>query len=797
MKIKSRSRIISFTLALIFILSINIVSMAQGINVEAPIYMNKSIVDNKTQVLLQDTFTLNYKFQPQDISADKILPENYLKPKEIVLIIDTSGSMAWDVNGNEIKNGYWGAWYVINKSQYIANNDAYKREANIEVSESSDWDVRVSVEVSKNKPYDYKSGSKYYKYHYYQYTYYKRDWIDSLESRLELAKKSAKNFLKQLEGMANVSVGIVEYNTDTTTKTYKSTSLLPVNNAANYNYLVSAINSLEAGGGTNIGKGMYKGFQLLESGNANAQKYFIFLTDGAPTYYSYYDTNNNNSKDSNESFYTYENASRTPKLGGSGSSDPNSICLNYGIAVGNLMKNSSMNLESYFVAFADQDAANKLESISKAANGHYKTAMSGNALESIYIDLAVQIGSDISISNIYFEETFPAAFEIVSYPSNLTKVGNTIKGEFGSINYNLNDAGTYFVADSKDFTITLRAKAVGQYVLGANQSSYIRYRDLDDKVKVKPFSELSVNVYEDLPPVFTATLTNSETDLNSFTLSIDLDEASDLKVMNINNEVIGSNPTAIVGVNTFTLTKEQLIGNYLQVQATDRFNNKSLETVPIINIISLEQKPLADLLLQTQLNSTIKSLLVNNVIKDENRLTNAQGQYLKEDLPLNEGENRLRVTAANADGNSATLYFTQSLRLDNVAPIITPHYSQKFVVQSEGYLDLPIYVEFNGTGSKIVETHFVELPEGVTTANLDTFASLKGTNNGLLTAMTPAEIAAIDLFVVNEGKTEFKHEKFIVRHNGYYAIYARDEGGNEAVEVVKINNFIQHLPDLL
>lgn len=799
MKEKNRFRFMAFALIFVYILGFNISLNAEtiAINYEAPIYMNKSIVDNKTQVLLEDTFTVTYKFQPQDIPANNILPESYQKDKEIVLVIDTSGSMGWDVNGNTIQSGYWSDYYIIDKALYIADNTAYMKDPNIEVSATDPWDVRYAIRVNYGEDYDYIRNGKYYKYHYYQYTYYKRDWIVSeVQSRLELAKASAKNFLRQLEGMSNVKVAIVEYNSNVSIKYSNSTALLSVNNTSNYSFLVSAIDNLNAGGGTNIGLGMYKGFKLLESSNQDAEKYFIFLTDGAPTYHSYYDNDGDNVKDSGENYYTYESQYNSPKLGGSGSSDPYDTSLNYGKAVGQLMSGTNMNLTSYFVAFADQDAANKLETISNSANGNYNSAMTGNALEAIYDDLGDQISSDISIKNVYFEETFPTGLEIVSYPSNMTKVDNTVKGSFGSINYNLNDAGTLFVAEAKEFTITLRAKAVGEYVLGANNTSYIRYTDLDNTIKIKPFSELNISVYEDLPPVFTADLSNSVGNLTSYTLIINLEEDSNLEVLNINDAILFSNATAVVGINTFTLSEDQLIGNYLKVRATDQFNNTSLETVPILNVVSFEKEAASDLVIQTQLNSTIKSLYVNDILKDENRLTNELGQYKKE-VQLIEGDNHLKAIAANSFGNSSALYFTQDLALDNEKPIITTNYSPKFVVKNDGYLTLTIFVESNGTGSEIIETHFIKLPNGTSEATENDFVSIIGTNSDLLTEMTVEEIDAIAEFAINKDHVEFKHEKFIVTSNGYYAIYAKDRGGNEAVKVIKINNFIENLPELL
>ncbi len=49
--------------------------------------------------------------------------------------------------------------------------------------------------------------------------------------------------------------------------------------------LNSAVESVQAKGGTNCHAGLYHGAQILQSAREKAQKYVIFLSDGTPTYY--------------------------------------------------------------------------------------------------------------------------------------------------------------------------------------------------------------------------------------------------------------------------------------------------------------------------------------------------------------------------------------------------------------------------------------------------------------------------------------------------------------------------------
>ncbi|MCY6484587.1 VWA domain-containing protein [Clostridium aestuarii] len=73
------------------------------ISPKAPINLAKQV--EKNQILLNTDFKVNYKIQPQPISAEGILPESYLKDKEIVLVMDTSGSMKENIKYNIENNG--------------------------------------------------------------------------------------------------------------------------------------------------------------------------------------------------------------------------------------------------------------------------------------------------------------------------------------------------------------------------------------------------------------------------------------------------------------------------------------------------------------------------------------------------------------------------------------------------------------------------------------------------------------------------------------------------------------------
>ncbi|MCT4565289.1 MAG: VWA domain-containing protein [Maledivibacter sp.] len=71
-------------------------------NVEAPIELSKEI--GKNQFLMNEEFTITYRLKPKPIPVDSIIPHTYAKDKEIVLVMDTSGSMDWNLNGENTIN---------------------------------------------------------------------------------------------------------------------------------------------------------------------------------------------------------------------------------------------------------------------------------------------------------------------------------------------------------------------------------------------------------------------------------------------------------------------------------------------------------------------------------------------------------------------------------------------------------------------------------------------------------------------------------------------------------------------
>jgi hypothetical protein len=407
-------------LALAFILTMNLITVhGEEVkpNVKASLTLSKTI--DKSEVLKNGTFTLSYQVTPQKISVDKIPRTGSQKAKEIVFIIDKSGSMEWNVNGG--------------------------------------------TTINANNP-----------------------------SRMSIVKAAATSFIDSIKAVDNIKVALVEY--DTLAYPYKQSSnnyWFSLSNNGHYNTLRNNINNIDPEGGTNIGDAIRIGKEVLDSGDANAEKYFVFMTDGVPTAYS---------RVLNWLWYEYYTGRGTAPgyFVNSGSDDYNNYSFEYAKLMASKLSTASNN---YFIAFADNDAGNKLESISaQSVKSTYQSATSSDALSIIYDEIADEVITEFNISNAYFQETFPEDFEVIGTSSNLTKNGQIVSGyigtKAGNINYKLNEAGTFYEASPVEFTITLKAKKAGDYWVGASSNNYIQYVDVDGTVGRKQFNAVAVTVQD-------------------------------------------------------------------------------------------------------------------------------------------------------------------------------------------------------------------------------------------------------------------------------------------------------------
>lgn len=459
---KSLSILVVFTLLLSCMLT-NLVGAAE-LTLNTPLTLNRSISDSS--VMVNQPFTVSFEVTPETVSV----PEELKPPKEIYIVIDTSGSMNDNLNGSQ---------------------------------------------------------------------------------RIAIAKSAATTFIDNISKLSNVKAGLISFdNTATLEKTSKMTSYL----TNNFAELKKAVNNLSVGGGTNIGDGLRKAyFALRNSGNAQAEKYIVLLTDGAPTYYSQIKLNGKNV------FYVTDDREADYTTGGNGS-DTTSKEKKYCYTIAELIKPS--NIKTYVIGFTNGANEDILKTIEQKSGGVYKKALDSNALNQVYNEINNEITNDITLKDVTFEETIPSGIELVSAPAGFAMNGQTLSGKLPPITYTYNKDTKQYKASKVTFDVTFKGTVANSYVLGSGYSSKLSYKALDGSTKQLNFGELSV-IVSDLSAPITLSRTNTISGEIKVNNLFDINYKVKPEPMIIDNALVKSNKKEIVVVvDTSSSMTKDLNGNY-------------------------------------------------------------------------------------------------------------------------------------------------------------------------------------------------------------------------------------------
>lgn len=693
------------------------------------LFLNKTV--DKNQLAQNEEFVMNYTIQPQDIPQDLVPSELYQKNgADISLVVDTSGSMAWNLEGDTDWQGEPIYKYI---DSYIENNNGqyYKLSKDSKYGYGMYKTKRVNIGKWWNTNYvtkayiyfDYELDSFTINSNYeiftdtngkrYIGTNNNKFYVDLTQkysktsvkeqSRMDIVKKAAKNFVNKFNDYSNVKIGLVDYDSYV-----KSVSTLYTNSnkfsEVNGNNML--IDSLDTSGGTNIGDGLRGSYyQLSSDSSVDRKKYVVLLTDGEPTFWSYYFKNYNDYKYNNftevldkrsnyidESYgnkYYYNhcydpNYSNSFDITGGGNNDNDGNSLKYAKDIASMISQNK-SITPFMIAFSKDATSNKLADISNVANngqpGFYKEATTADDLNEIYAKIAESIMSDLTIYGLQLQETFPDGISIAEMSNGLKLDPNNsqrIIGDIGNVNYTLDKENRIFKAEPITFWVKLQGTKLGDYVLGqdssGNSTSFVTYKDIDGNI-VNPspsFPPININIYDNEPPKIDATLNNGEN--NAYDLDIDVNKPSKIILRSSNNgDIIASQDNtndAIVDNPDneniykhnlqFSLNSSNILEKDIYIEAIDKDGKKTVETVPLINSTSEMVGSLLRINLQTELNTRVNEILVNNNVATSDKVTD-NGNYSCTTDEFNDGNNVIKITVTNGYNNSAIFTFNSNL----------------------------------------------------------------------------------------------------------------------------------------
>lgn len=220
--------------------------------------------------------------------------------------------------------------------------------------------------------------------------------------------------------------------------------------------LKGIINGLEALGGTNTGEGLRKAEYMLENGDLEANKSIVFMSDGEPTFYSV-ETN----------YYNYYTSidNRNPSYGGEGNSDDDWYCKKYAEKIGAIIAENKSNVFSigYGLGDEDSDGNTTMRDIHQSMGGIEDNffATDSGAIDGVFSSIADKIIENYTIDNLTMNMNFNS-----NDGFSLSIGGNTVK--LDNIVYNRvensEENGKYrYEAASVPFSFIIKGSKAGEY----------------------------------------------------------------------------------------------------------------------------------------------------------------------------------------------------------------------------------------------------------------------------------------------------------------------------------------------
>ncbi|BCZ45246.1 hypothetical protein psyc5s11_13130 [Clostridium gelidum] len=335
---------------------------------------------------------------------------------------------------------------------------------------------------------------------------------DHQSTKINELKKAAKNFVNTMKTETNLKIGIVTFSGDSTNKE----ALIP---SSQSDALNTVIENLDADGGTNTGEGLRRATYLLSSSpNSTANKTIVFMSDGIPTYYNWQQTSeagwtwgNYNGKyykyysrdysgnykfvanygldynhmpygyykdgpyEGNYEGYKYQEAQynyyteinkesfsdddHVSRMG-TGYSDEDGKCLKYATTIGEEIKTKGYNVFS--IGYGLDDSGNpKMKQIHDSMSGvdsnFFKT--DAGAIDSVFKTIAAKIKDNYPITNIDFNFNPDSGTTIDVVGGNRIRLNDIIYKKDSESNGII-----IYKAAPVPFTITIKSKIAGDNI---------------------------------------------------------------------------------------------------------------------------------------------------------------------------------------------------------------------------------------------------------------------------------------------------------------------------------------------
>lgn len=309
-------------------------------------------------------------------------------------------------------------------------------------------------------------------------------------------KKAAKNFVDKMKDVPNLKIGIVAYSSNASIKEVDDEILIDANKV---NELKTVVGNLSAYGGTNTGEGLRKAAHLLStSKDKDSNKTVVLMSDGVPTFYSYYY--------SYYYKYFYKNIDDSnPKFDGKGN-ELDDYAVEYANIIGERIKESTNNVFSIGYGLGDDKSRDNktLKQIHESMGGTESNffASDNGAIDSVFQNIATEILATYAINNVKMDMNLKSGFSL-KVGGNKVDIDNVLYKTDGKVK----DGKVTYTADPVPFEFVIKSGVTGQHELFVGSTVSFPWKD--NEIITAPVPSISVNIDKNELPNIKAKLTSS------------------------------------------------------------------------------------------------------------------------------------------------------------------------------------------------------------------------------------------------------------------------------------------------
>lgn len=405
-------------------------------------YIEKKLVNAQRYITdiyqEEQAFNVKYRIVPEKIDKNNVF--NNDRKKDVVLILDTSASMNYDIYGYKTYKEY-------NKRLSIMKNTAVKFINKL----SEDKNIRIGLIQYNREIVDFipvSNGNK-----------------DSL-----IRKINSMN----AEGSTNIGEGL-----------RKAYSML-CNDSNRDKYIVLMSDGFPTAFTAKRGTTNYL------STNRAQESIGKVINGGISKYF----------KSLNSTTFAYINPQKVEYVINFGENDECGFSLQYAMSMGNIIRKSSQNIKTFVIGFSNGINSEKLQKIADSSGGKYFEALDEECMNNVYNSIEKIVKADINAS-LHFEENIGENIKIIDkekLPYGLNVKDGKLIGNINNIYYTLDKNGTYFEAKPIEFNVNYKSLNSGYIRLGQNDSSFVEYKLSIGKYERNIFKPIELYV-PDIPKI--------------------------------------------------------------------------------------------------------------------------------------------------------------------------------------------------------------------------------------------------------------------------------------------------------